>query len=1057
METSQIINKFLQIIQFQPKWVKRPLSWVGHLHFANFLINEIKPHIFVELGTHSGNSYFSFCQAVKDLGIATKCFAVDTWEGDEHSGKYGNEIYNEVVVNNDLYSNFSTLLRMTFDSALIKFENKSIDILHIDGMHSYDAVKHDFESWLPKLTDNAIVLFHDTQVKSNNFGVWKLWEELKEIYPINIEFKNSNGLGVLQLNNLSNNKNIDWLIQNSAISIDLARYITSVGENFLKLKEVELDLQEKEIKYNEINLLKEVNDLKINLSEIKKQLRQSSSVLYEIQNKNTQISIELFNIINSISWKITVPIRELKRWVKFPKKQVFRYLEFVVDSPWFQFPEQLRNKVINFISKQTNKEKADLVVLRERLKINDMLEKSSELKKIKNLSEDQRIKLLLQIIDDIGISIPTHETPIVSVIIPVYGHLDYTLAAIVSILKNIPTNTFELIIVNDCSPDFSYKVLKEIKGVILLNNLENEGFISSCNKGAGLAKGKYLYFLNNDVEVLSGWLDNLVETFDNFPGTGLVGSKLLFENGLLQEAGGIIWSDGSAWNFGRMLDPLDPLYNYAREVDYCSGASIMIPKIIFDELGGFDDHFKPAYYEDVDIAFKLRDKGYRVIYQPLSVVIHHEGISSGTDLNKGVKAYQGINQLKFYDRWEKRLVNYQNPGENSDAAKDRRHLHRILVLDNNTLTPNEDAGSLLIFNLCMLLRELSFQVTFIPTAAMLEVDKHTKRLQKVGIEVIYAPYTPNLEFHLKSSGNRYEAVMMVRPDCVIGAIDLVNQYCPDAQKIFHTIDMHHIRMIRESIVKNSDSIMSDALKMKAQEFSAINKSDCIIAVTAEDAAVIRKEMPDKNIFIFGMILNQHKFVKSHQTRNGLVFVGGFGHAPNKDAIAYFVQEVMPTLITFHPDLVLSIVGSNIPEDIYQLESENIQVVGHVDNLDNFLSDRLINIAPLRFGAGIKGKIAHAMSCGLPSVATSLATEGMGLIDSNNVMIANNPHEFIRSIDRLIREPMLWSCLSQNGSKYADSMWGEKFAIMQLKHLLSSVNISATPGPYPIKLYDDRLA
>ena len=270
-------DKLLDAASFSPRSLE-PSAWLGHLPFAGWVIQEVSPNIFVELGTYRGSSYFSFCQSVADAGLVTKCYAIDTWKGDDHAGHYGDEVYERVLAHNlEYYAEFSRLLRGTFDEAVTQFPVGSIGLLHIDGLHTYEAVRHDFETWLPKLAPGAIVMFHDTNVRENDFGVWKLWEELQAHYPNNLEFLHSHGLGVLQLNNSPYVKMFKWLEPNSPEKQLLIDYFGSLGSTQLARYTI-------------------------------KTLKQSAD---ERDKQIAALHAEILRIKSTISWRITKPLRLL--------------------------------------------------------------------------------------------------------------------------------------------------------------------------------------------------------------------------------------------------------------------------------------------------------------------------------------------------------------------------------------------------------------------------------------------------------------------------------------------------------------------------------------------------------------------------------------------------------------------------------------------------------------------------------------------------------------------------------------------------------------------------
>ena len=291
------------------------------------------------------------------------------------------------------------------------------------------------------------------------------------------------------------------------------------------------------------------------------------------------------------------------------------------------------------------------------------------------------------------LSLPVSEAPEVTVIIPVYGKFQLTYDCIASIRQALPERDFEVIVVDDASPDET--VLAPLvlgAGVRVVRNERNLGFVKSCNRGAELARGSYLFFLNNDTLVRPGWLDQLVQTFERLPGVGVAGSKLINGDGTLQESGGIIWRMGDGWNWGRGADPDEPRYSYLRDADYVSGAALMIRRALFEQLGGFDLAFAPAYYEDTDLCFRVRQAGWRVVVQPLSVVVHLEGQTSGTSVTgRGMKQYQAINHRTFYRRWKDVLAHHGADTARPELEAERGVTRRAVFIDECVLTPDQDA------------------------------------------------------------------------------------------------------------------------------------------------------------------------------------------------------------------------------------------------------------------------------------------------------------------------------------------------------------------------------
>jgi hypothetical protein len=346
-------KELLAAASFTPYPFKAPSAWLGHLPFASWITRIFKPATFVELGSHRGHSYFTFCQAVQESSLTTQCYAVDTWQGDEHAGNYDEEVYIDVNHHNQThYAGFSHLLRMTFDDALSHFSDGSVDLLHIDGLHTYDAVKHDFDTWLPKLAPGAVVLFHDTNVRERGFGVWKLWEELQIRYPSNMEFLHSHGLGVLQLNSAAGPKKLVWLDASLSEKEQLKKYFSALGarqleqfdsinftHNLMLSRQREEDLFSRLEALHKHSILLNAHIANLeskrleNLEKIDELMHQLSASQAEINISQTEIN----TLRQSTSWRLTAPFRALSNFIPAPIKKHGRRLIkaiYCALTPW---------------------------------------------------------------------------------------------------------------------------------------------------------------------------------------------------------------------------------------------------------------------------------------------------------------------------------------------------------------------------------------------------------------------------------------------------------------------------------------------------------------------------------------------------------------------------------------------------------------------------------------------------------------------------------------------------------------------------------------------------
>lgn len=580
------------------------------------------------------------------------------------------------------------------------------------------------------------------------------------------------------------------------------------------------------------------------------------------------------------------------------------------------------------------------------------------------------------------VEFPYEAHPEVSIVIPVYNQVNYTYNCLVSILNNTKDVTYEVILADDVSTDATKKIRSFTRNVVVSRNSKNMGFLKNCNQAAAKARGEYILFLNNDTTVGDNWLRPLVELMEKRSDAGMVGSKLVYPDGRLQEAGGIIWKDGTGWNYGREQDPEMPEYNYVKEVDYISGAAVMIRSSLWKEIGGFDERFAPAYYEDTDLAFQVRQRGFKVLYQPHSVVTHYEGVSNGTDLNSGLKKYQVENARKFKEKWAEVLEKYHADGpEQLFLARDQSQNKKVvLFIDHYVPHFDKDAGSKSTFAYVKAFLGQGFSVKFIGDNYF-KHEPYTTVLQQMGVEVLYGNwYALNWREWIAQNGKYFDIAFMERPHITIRYIDYFKEHS-DARIIYYGHDLHYVREMREYALTHNPETLEHANSMRETEYECMEKSDVVYYPSYVEVEEIAKNNPDIRARAIPVYVyeepNEVPCMDIHE-RKDIMFVGGFAHGPNADAVKWFVQEIFPEIQKKHPDIVFYIMGSNPPEEILALNSEHIVVKGFVsdEELDEFYRKCRMAVVPLRYGAGMKGKVIEAMYNKIPLVTTPIGAEGL---------------------------------------------------------------------------------
>ena len=662
----------------------------------------------------------------------------------------------------------------------------------------------------------------------------------------------------------------------------------------------------------------------------------------------------------------------------------------------------------------------------------------------------------------------------VDIIIPTYGQPIFTLRCLASVFKDLLINRqtihgrfdVNLQVVDDDHPQKDgHGVLQRLRQQGCVNfhvNANNLGFLESCNQAVCRSRTNSLVvLLNNDIEVLPGWLQGLAETFQQEQDVGLVGSKLIYPDGRLQEAGGIVWSDGSAWNLGRLKRPDHPDFNYARSADYISGASIMVPRSVWDAVGGFDRRYIPAYYEDTDLALMIRERGLKVIYQPSSQAIHHEGISNGTDLGQGIKAFQLKNQVKFVDKWRERLNLHQPNGEELSKAKHRGMVGSILVLENLLLDPEGDAGSLFMMNYCLALKELGYAISYAPMDNLCRIEDKALLMGSRGIQVLAHPEIESIHDIFVKQSLEFDLVLIARPGNY-RHLEMIRTLAPTTPVAYFTHDLHFLRTNRTAANLTSPDekkkLLKKSAKLKQLETRIFKDVDLVLHISEQENQIAQALHSHTSVVLPPVVSTTDTAVVPQQNDSPrqVLFVGNFAHAPNVTAAQWMVENIWPLVHEQRPELQLLIAGKNPPAGLDQHPS--IQVLGYVENLSELLHRAHVGLAPLLEGAGVKGKVLSSLAHGLPMVTTSIGAEGIisAQRSCDAVRVADHAEELAALVVELSdTSPEQRQMLSAIGRGFIADHFSPAALISSFKQMLGLLQLPSQNGTQSFRPYQPR--
>jgi GT2 family glycosyltransferase len=616
------------------------------------------------------------------------------------------------------------------------------------------------------------------------------------------------------------------------------------------------------------------------------------------------------------------------------------------------------------------------------------------------------------------ISLDLSDEPIASIIILTRDNIDVLGRCLTSLATSIDPQRvpFEVILLfQEMDDSVVRSFLKSTRGLRPLRATLNLGFAAGNNFAARHAKGKYLVFLNDDTQAQPGWLEWLVNAARADPSVGAVGSRLLFPDGRLQEAGVVVWANGTCLPLGRGEPAGSLAYSYVRPVDYASANGLLLARDTFEAAGGFDERFFPGYYEDVDLCMTIRHRlGKNVVYEPRSLIVHEESVTMKRDPDFRDFLFRRHLAL-FVEKWGADLASYEPARPDSAAAvrhavlARRGHPASVLIIDDRVPAPGMGSGFGRITDLFEDLRDAPVALSFHPSNQL--HLRGANPLAGYGVDLVSEP----LREHLAREDVAYDLVVISRPHNYKALYDVVREGQPRAKIVYDAEALYHRRLRLQAALESSPEIrerlQNEAAEMELLEAGIARSADRLVSISDDERQWLERVSGHAPIEF--MIPFSHGITMTPANlagRSGAAFVAGWlagEESPNVGGLRWYVDEVAPRVRARFPDFKTVVTGARPPLSVELMAGDGIVLTGFVESLEAVYRQARVAIAPILAGAGVKIKTLEALQYGVPLVATTVGAEGLGLADGEQIDIADDPAAFAQKLIALLSEDALW--------------------------------------------------